>query len=479
MKKNLVFLTASVAGMLALNACSSDNMEEKGQSQNVQLEVTTDIATRSLITGTTFSSGDEIGVYALNASGSAYSTGSMNMRAKYDTKWTFPNGSIFLKTEPATVYAYYPYAASNSTTTVPVDISYNSTTGQTDCLYGAGTATVNSDAPTSHIKFNHALSRLTFNIILDKESTGTNQLSNVTLKNVSGDTAVAVKGNMNIITGKIKRTTDTYAIIEQPLDSALNTTKSIPVDMLVMPVTVKGDMNVALTIDGKIYTIKLPDTDLKAGNQYSYPVTVSVKNQRITIGDCTITAWNSNSASNVDVTTDNYTISVPTAVDLGLSVKWASFNLGATAPEESGMMISWGSRDENSNVTVPQIGDISGNSIYDAARAILGGIWRMPTSSEISELSNTDNCTWEWTTVNGVNGYKITSKKTGYDNNNIFLPAAGYLVSNTLSGQGTYGYYLSGSYYNDGDYFGYHYYGFTSITPFSSNTETRYYHYSF
>src|SRR5574344_1076680 len=125
-------------------------------------------------------------------------------------------------------------------------------------------------------------------IILDKESTGTNQLTNVTLKNVSGDTAVAVKGNMNFITGKIKRTTDTYAIIEQPLDSALNTTKSIPVDMLVMPVTVKGDMNVALTIDGKIYTIKLPDTDLKAGNQYSYPVTVSVKNQRITIGDCTI-----------------------------------------------------------------------------------------------------------------------------------------------------------------------------------------------
>lgn len=478
MKKNLVFLTASVAGMLALNACSSDNMEEKGQSQNVQLEVTTDIATRSVITGTTFSSGDEIGVYALNASGSAYSTGSMNMRAKYDTKWTFPNGSIFLKTEPATVYAYYPYAASNSTTTVPVDISYNSTTGQTDCLYGAGTATVNSDAPTSHIKFNHALSRLTFNIILDKESTGTNQLTNVTLKNVSGDTAVAVKGNMNIITGKIKRTTDTYAIIEQPLDSALNTTKSIPVDMLVMPVTVKGDMNVALTIDGKIYTIKLPDTDLKAGNQYSYPVTVSVKNQRITIGDCTITAWNSNSASNVDVTTDNYTISVPTAVDLGLSVKWASFNLGATAPEESGMMISWGSRDENNSFSIPKYVDISGNSMYDAAKSKLGGAWRMPTNSELSELANTSNCTWEWTSENGVNGYKITSKKTGYESNSIFLPAAGYLKDSKLTNQGTDGGYLSGDYYSSGSSVGYYFYLFSSSSILYSNSESVYSSYS-
>lgn len=479
MRKNVVLLTASVMGMLALSACSSDNsIEEKEQVQHVPLNVTTDITTRSVITGTTFSQGAEIGVYALNASGAAYSTGSMNMRAQYDTKWVFPNGSIYLKSDPATVYAYYPYEASNSATTVPIDITYNSTNGQTDYLYGAGTATVNSDSPTAHIKFNHALARITFNVILDKESTGTNLLSNVTLRNVSGDTAVAVKGSMDIITGKITRTTNTYATIEQPLDTTLKIATASPVDMLVMPINVKGDMNVVMTIDDKMYTIKLPDTDLKAGNQYSYPVTVSVKNQRLSIGDCTITAWNSNSASNMDVTTDNYTISVPTAVDLGLSVKWASFNLGATAPEESGLMISWGSRDENNSITAPRIGDISGNSIYDAARAKLGGTWRMPTNSELSELANTDNCTWEWTTMNGVYGYKITSKKTGFENNSIFLPAAGYIYGTALSGQGTNGYYLSGSYYSYNDYFGYYYYGFTSTNRLSSNSETVYYRYS-
>src|SRR5574344_2226799 len=479
MRKNVVLLTASVMGMLALSACSSDNsIEEKEQVQHVPLNVTTDITTRSVITGTTFSQGAEIGVYALNASGAAYSTGSMNMRAQYDTKWGFPNGSIYLKSDPATGHAYYPYEASNSATTVPIDITYNPTGGQTDYLYGAGTATVNSDSPTAHIKFNHALARITFNVILDKESTGTNLLSNVTLRNVSGDTAVAVKGSMDIITGKITRTTNTYATIEQPLDTTLKIATASPVDMLVMPINVKSDMNLVMTTDDKMYTIKLPDTDLKAGNQYSYPVTVSVKNQRLSIGDCTITAWNSNSASNMDVTTDNYTISVPTAVDLGLSVKWASFNLGATAPEESGMMISWGSRDENNSFSIPKYVDISGNSMYDAAKSKLGGAWRMPTNSELSELANTSNCTWEWTSENGVNGYKITSKKTGYESNSIFLPAAGYLKDSKLTNQGTDGGYLSGDYYSSGSSVGYYFYLFSSSSILYSNSESVYSSYS-
>ena len=58
---------------------------------------------------------------------------------------------------------------------------------------------------------------------------------------------------------------------------------------------------------------------------------------------------------------------------------------------------------------------------------IWGGKWRMPTKQEMVELL--DNCTWEWTTLNGVNGYRVTSKKQGYTNRSIFLPASGHALN--------------------------------------------------
>ena len=63
----------------------------------------------------------------------------------------------------------------------------------------------------------------------------------------------------------------------------------------------------------------------------------------------------------------------------------------------------------------------------------------MPTKAEQDELNN---CTWTWTTQNGVNGYKVTSKKNG---NSIFLPAASYRNGSNLSNAGSYGLYWSSS----------------------------------
>ena len=60
---------------------------------------------------------------------------------------------------------------------------------------------------------------------------------------------------------------------------------------------------------------------------------------------------------------------------------------------------------------------------YDAAAQIMGEGWRMPTQSDFQELI--DNTNKEWTIVNGVNGYKFTSNKEGFQNNSIFIPAAG------------------------------------------------------
>ena len=116
------------------------------------------------------------------------------------------------------------------------------------------------------------------------------------------------------------------------------------------------------------------------------------------------------------------------AVDLGLGVKWASCNLGAKAPEEYGDYFAWGETEpkesyhrnaykwwDGKKYTLD--GRLSKEN--DAASKKLGGNWRMPTMPEFRELLF--ECRWEWTSRNGVKGYKVSGK----NGNSIFLPAAG------------------------------------------------------
>ena len=114
-------------------------------------------------------------------------------------------------------------------------------------------------------------------------------------------------------------------------------------------------------------------------------------------------------------------------VDLGLSVKWAMYNVGADSPEEFGNYYAWGETDTKSSYSSSNsitygidIDDIAGNTEYDAAAANWGDSWRLPTGEECEALI--DSCTWAWTTLNDVNGYKVT----GTNDNSIFLPYAGY-----------------------------------------------------
>ncbi len=131
-------------------------------------------------------------------------------------------------------------------------------------------------------------------------------------------------------------------------------------------------------------------------------------------------------------------------VDLGLSVKWATCNVGASSPSGYGNYYAWGETTTKSDYSIStsttygkNMGDISGNSRYDAARANWGGTWRLPTAKEIDELVN--NCTWKRTSRGGVNGYKVTGK----NGNSIFLPATGCRYGSSLSSAGSGGYYWS------------------------------------
>ena len=153
-------------------------------------------------------------------------------------------------------------------------------------------------------------------------------------------------------------------------------------------------------------------------------------------------------------------------VDLGLSVKWATCNVGATTPEEYGDYFAWGetsTKAEYNSDNSPTYGlsiselqsqgyiDGEGNltSQYDAAQANWGGSWRMPTYAELSELNT--QCTWEWINTNDFKGYKVT----GPNGNSIFLPAAGSRNGSSLDFAGSYGYYWSSSPDDDYDYIAY------------------------
>ncbi len=163
-------------------------------------------------------------------------------------------------------------------------------------------------------------------------------------------------------------------------------------------------------------------------------------------------------------------------VDLGLpsGLRWATCNVGATKPEEYGNYYAWGEvepkevydwstykfMDSNINAwngvnkytfadgqTEGVWYDNSGNFIGDnkttldpeddAAAVNMGGSWRMPIAEELQELI--DECTWTWTTLNGINGYNVE----GPNGNAIFLPAAGGRIDSDLRNAGSYGVYWS------------------------------------
>ena len=171
----------------------------------------------------------------------------------------------------------------------------------------------------------------------------------------------------------------------------------------------------------------------------------------------------------------------PSLVDLGLSVKWATCNLGASKPTEYGGYYQWAGTKDVSDTgiyldwsncpyhtgsdnqsgwtkynTESSYGTVDNKTVLesmdDVASVVLGGKLRIPTDEEWMELRNTDNCSWTWTTIDGVNGYKVQSKKSGYTNNWIFLPAAGYRSYDRLVIVGSYGFYWSSSLGTEGTF---------------------------
>lgn len=163
------------------------------------------------------------------------------------------------------------------------------------------------------------------------------------------------------------------------------------------------------------------------------------------------------------------------AVDLGLSVKWGAYNVGADTPEDSGYYFAWAETQGYTKDTLDgrsfdyshlkysegtsyrgpfskyvmkqESGNVDNKnvleSVDDAATVNLGGNWRMPTREEMQELI--DNCTCLWTTYKGTQGIKVIGK----NGNSIFIPAVGYRKHKILRNDNKLGHYWSSSLYSD------------------------------
>ncbi|MBR5036429.1 MAG: Ig-like domain-containing protein [Prevotella sp.] len=166
-----------------------------------------------------------------------------------------------------------------------------------------------------------------------------------------------------------------------------------------------------------------------------------------------------------------------TYVDLGLpsGTLWATCNIGASSPEDYGDYFAWGETEgyndgktdfswstykwcNGSSSTLTKYCTNSSHGYEgftdnkteldledDAASVNWGPAWRMPSYEQFQELINSSYTTTEWTTQNGVNGGKITSKT---NNNSIFLPAAGYRIGSSLYYAGSDGFYWSRTLYS-------------------------------
>ena len=180
------------------------------------------------------------------------------------------------------------------------------------------------------------------------------------------------------------------------------------------------------------------------------------------------------------------------AVDMGLpsGTLWCDRNVGAKFPEDYGAFFSWGNTDPHyPNRDNMDWGDdddgfdysfdsdtyektagykLEGNidMAHDAARVNMGEPWQMPTEEQIKELF--DNCDRVRKTINGINGYLVTSKING---NAVFFPASGLGDGSSWNIRGSLGFYWSSSWTSARNA---RYLLFSSGGVYPQNTSTRY-----
>ena len=377
---------------------------------------------------------------------------------------TFNGGGWALKAS-STYAAYYPHDFYNrDLTAIPVSYEGQAQTGNNSTAHlgaydfmAASVTTPSNGAVAFDMQHMGALVMLQTN--LDEAKT----LTNVALK--ANADAFTTTGTIDLTAMNpeisAKTTTSTLNIALNDFTVTSNATATIY--FMLSPTNLLGEtLEITLSDEkGAYMKFEAAGKNFVAGTAYAYTLT------------------NGNKVNTIPVN----------AVDLGLpsGTLWADRNVGAATPEAYGDYFAWGEVEpkdyyywdsykwcNGSSSTLTKYctnssyGTIDNKTILDleddAAYVNMGAEWRMPTLTEQRELL--DNCTWTWTTQNGVYGRKVTGK----NGNSIFLPAAGYRNNSSLSSAGSYGYCWSSSLYESGPNFACRLYFYSDFYDWSYRT---------
>ena len=430
------------------------------------VEVVESKAAQDLNEGT-FTSGESIKVRVSNTGANTwedyiFTTGDAGAMTAPEPAPYYPAGA-----QNIDIVAYYPASAGTSFT-VATDQTADADYKASDLMFASVTNQA-EQAEAVNLAFSHKMAKLCVNITPGQGVTSITSLSVLNVKPTV---------SFNQETGAVGAA-DGEAI---SIAMSNNGAAIIPAQ------TINGGL-LSIVTDKGAATYSVTDKVFEAGKRYTINITVNLR----AVGTTTeITGWTSEGTVTVNPVTTSKTPAGLEAIDMGNGIKWANMNLGAKTVTDYGDYFAWGETlpyyeegyaQENPcthwkfgktgyNWANYSLCNGSGESInkynakdymgyvdnkteleriHDAASINWGGSWRMPTSSEWEWLLNSENCTWTWTTIDGINGMLVRSLKAGYTDNALFLPAAGSRCDSDLDDVGSDFNYWSSTCNEDGN----------------------------
>lgn len=458
MKTSFIIPAIAVAMLASCTSEEEDHEIDKKYTGNVEITtepfVLEESNTRTNLTNTgseiTFAwdNDEAIGIFPIAPTTNSQAKQVLKKKSGENTSATFEGEGWALLYEN-TYAAYYPFQnvlADVAYNAVPITMTEQEQNGNNslehigngyDFMYATATVPTNGNI---HFSFKHVTSILYLSLTMPDAATW----KSVTIANTNGKNVFTTNATMNVATGNVSPI-NTVPEITLGLKNITTTASNKVLNLYIglLP-TSPGEVELtAITTENKCYkaTVNITKTFV-AGKAYKYTASPIME-----------TPPPSSGFENGH-----------TYVDLGLSVKWATMNIGAGGPSDYGKYFSWGEtetkydydwntyshgNDESCMTkycTDKEFGVVDGRTTIepsdDAAHVYWGGKWRMPTKDEMRELQK--DCTWEW--VNSYNNTgKMGYKVTGPNGNTIFLPAAGGKFQYNDVNRGTYGYYWTSS----------------------------------
>ena len=455
-QKHITLLIA--AALLTLAGC----LKDPGPSDGGVITIEASIGAQTKVTydgdGSTFAKGDKIAVYAwtdaagaqpdvvngvVNTLGSSGWTSASEMRWKNRT-----DAHYFMGISPVhavSIFSGEEYELGTE--------SYAANDLLVAVVLGEGRTASDGAVPLS---FKHVMARLSVNI----------KFGNTLSGDVSGVTVLAKKLAVVDHLSQTASVSIAASASEFPLFAMSTAASGYAFSYSGPQVPQKGVKQITVKVAGMDYVYTSAD-DIPLVSGKHTTVNLLVGKDRLELSGVSVADWESGGDLSGGAALPR--VNGHEFVDLGLSVKWATYNVGATKPEEPGDHFAWGETvektvdynwstlqyctdDEGEKFSKYVPSDKAGywggagspdnktvlDAEDDAATANWGAPWRTPTDAEWTELRT--KCTWTWTTQNSVKGYLVSN-----NGNSLFLPAAGYWNGAGLSNAGSFGFFWSSS----------------------------------